>query len=85
MRDELLNETVFTSLLRVRAVIAVWTADYNITRPHSALDYQTPAVHAAKLKAMGASFSPLPGSKTAPIAQTAPTGVTLLRTLPSAG
>ena len=85
MRDELLNETVFTSLLQVRAVIAAWTADYNTTRPHSALGYQTPAAHAAKLKAMGAGFPPVPGSKPAPIAQTAPTGVTLLRTLPSAG
>jgi len=42
MRDELLNETVFTSMAQARAVIAAWVADYNTTRPHSALGYQTP-------------------------------------------
>lgn len=36
MRDELLNETVFTSLPQARAVIAAWVADYNTSRPHSA-------------------------------------------------
>jgi len=58
MRDELLNETVFTSLPQARAVIAAWVADYNTTRPHSALGYQTPAAHAAKLKAMGQALRP---------------------------
>jgi putative transposase len=53
MRDELLNETVFTSMAQARAVIAAWVTDYNTTRPHSALGYQTPAAHAAKLKATG--------------------------------
>jgi putative transposase len=48
MRDELLNETVFTSMAQARAVITAWAADYNTTRPHSALGYQTPAAHAAK-------------------------------------
>jgi len=43
MRDELLNETVFTSMAQARAAIAAWVADYNTTRPHSALGYQTPA------------------------------------------
>ena len=41
------------------AVIAAWAADYNTTRPHSALGYQTPAAHAAKLKAMGWSSPPV--------------------------
>lgn len=53
MRDELLNETVFTSMAQARAVIAAWVADYNTARSHSALGYQPPAAHAAKLKAMG--------------------------------
>lgn len=85
MRDELLNETVFTSMAQARAVIAAWMADYNITRPHSALGYQTPAAHAAKLKAMGPSSPPLRGSEPSPIAQPAPDGVTLAGTLPMAG
>ena len=70
MRDELLNETVFTSMAQARAVIAAWRTDYNTTRPHSALGYQTPAARAAELKAMGAAPPPVPGSGTTPIAHT---------------
>ena len=33
VRDELLNETVFTSQAQARAVIAAWLADYNTARP----------------------------------------------------
>lgn len=85
MRDELLNETVFTSLPQARAVIAAWVIDYNTTRPHSALGYQKPAAHAAKLKAMGPGSQPVPGSEPSPVAQTAPEGVTSVEALLSAG
>jgi putative transposase len=85
MRDELLNETVFTSMAQARAVIAAWVADYNTARPHSALGYQTPAAHAAKLKAMGPLSPPLRGSEPGPIAQTAPHGVTSPKALLTAG
>lgn len=85
MRDELLNETVFTSMAQARAVITAWAADYNTTRPHSALGYQTPAAHAAKLKAMGPGSPPVPGSDPGPIASTAPDGVTSVAALLSTG
>jgi putative transposase len=85
MRDELLNETLFTSMAQARAVIAAWVADYNTTRPHSALGYHTPAAHAAKLKAMGPVSPPVPGSEPGPIAYTAPNDVTLTQALLSAG
>jgi putative transposase len=85
MRDELLNETVFTSMAQTRAVIAAWVADYNTARPHSALGYQTPAAHAAKLKAMGPVSPPLRGSEPGPIAQTTPHGVTSPKALLTAG
>ncbi|BAE49836.1 Transposase and inactivated derivative [Paramagnetospirillum magneticum AMB-1] len=85
MRDELLNETVFTSLPQARAVIAAWADDYNTARPHSSLGYQTPAAHAAKLKAMGPSSPPLRGSEPGPIAHTAPDGITLPKALLFAG
>ena len=49
MRDELLNETMFRNLAHARIVIASWAADYNTERPHSALDYQTPADYARTL------------------------------------
>src|SRR5690606_16700096 len=51
MRDELLNETMFRNLAHARIVIAAWAADYNTERPHSALDYQTPADYARTLTA----------------------------------
>jgi putative transposase len=37
LRDECLNETVFTSLRQARAVLDGWRRDYNEVRPHSAL------------------------------------------------
>ncbi|RUV56981.1 hypothetical protein EOA85_17200 [Mesorhizobium sp. M5C.F.Ca.IN.020.29.1.1] len=35
LRDELLNETLFTWLAQARAAIALRRADYNTARPHS--------------------------------------------------
>ena len=46
LRDECLNEEVFTSLSEARAVIEHWHIDYNQVRPHSAHGGLTPqAVH----------------------------------------
>ena len=36
LRDELLNETLFTSLAHARQALAAWKHDYNTVRPHSA-------------------------------------------------
>ncbi|WP_280949015.1 transposase [Mesorhizobium sp. SEMIA 3007] len=47
LRDELLNETLFTSLAQARVAIALWRADYNTARPHSQIAWQTPAEFAA--------------------------------------
>jgi putative transposase len=55
MRDELLNETLFTSLAHARQKIAIWAHDYNTGRPHSSLGYATPAAFAADLKKQGAA------------------------------
>ena len=43
LRDECLNETLFTSLAYARMVLAAWQADYNTVRPHSKLGGRTPA------------------------------------------
>jgi putative transposase len=43
LRDELLNETLFSSLNHARATLAAWRKDYNTERPHSRLGWQTPA------------------------------------------
>ena len=47
MRDELLNETLFLSMGHARDILAEWVDDYNTERPHSSLDYATPAAFAA--------------------------------------
>ena len=48
LRDELLNETLFTSLGHVRETLAIWRLDYNTVRPHSRLG-NLPPVEYAKL------------------------------------
>ena len=47
LRDELLNRELFLSLEEARWVVDRWRLDYNHRRPHSSLDYQTPAAFAA--------------------------------------
>ena len=42
LRDECLNETLFSSLAEARMVLAAWRDDYNRVRPHSALANRTP-------------------------------------------
>jgi putative transposase len=46
LRDELLNETLFTSLAHAREALADWKDDYNTVRPHGALGNLPPAVYA---------------------------------------
>ena len=55
MRDELLNETLFTSIAHAREKIAAWADDYNVERPHSSLGYATPAAFAADLEKQSAA------------------------------
>jgi len=43
LRDECLNETLFTSIRHARLVLALWRRDYNEVRPHSALGGRPPA------------------------------------------
>ena len=48
LRDECLNETIFTSLAQARTVLTAWRHDYNHHRPHSSLGNMTPAEMAAR-------------------------------------
>lgn len=50
LRDECLNETLFSSLPQARVVLAAWRSDYNRTRPHSALGNATPAEFAERIR-----------------------------------
>jgi len=57
LRDELLNETAFSSLPEARVLLAEWQddlADYNRVRPHSALANQTPEEFKAQHFALAA-------------------------------
>lgn len=65
LRDEFLNETLFTSLAQARAALEEWRRDYNTVRPHSRIGWLTPAVYAAK-------FSPQQGQGAALFEGSAP-------------
>jgi putative transposase len=43
LRDECLNETLFTSMRQARVELEKWRQDYNKVRPHSKLGGKTPA------------------------------------------
>ena len=86
MRDELLNETLFTSLAHAREKIAAWAHDYNTGRPHSSLGYATPAAFAAGLKKQGAAALRIAGGyATQPLASPAHLGNNDDRTLIATG
>jgi putative transposase len=75
MRDDLLNETLFTSIAHAREKIAIWVDDYNTARPHSSLGYTTPAAFAADLKKQGAAPLRIAGGyATQPLASPARVG-----------
>ena len=73
LRDECLNETLFSSLSHARDVLAEWRHDYNNYRPHSRLGNMTPAEMAAKSDSEPGwgltpnpvvAFTPNPGQQT---------------------
>lgn len=68
LRDEFLNETLFTSLMQARLALEEWRGDYNTVRPHSGIDWLTPADYAAQFSPQRASGAPLDGSAPWPIA-----------------
>ena len=42
MRDECLNESIFSTLREAKDIVETWRKSYNETRPHSSLKWQTP-------------------------------------------
>jgi len=57
LRDERLDETLFSSLAQARAAITAWKEDSNRNRPHSSLDNITPELNPKFLTAPKASIS----------------------------
>ena len=77
LRDELLNETLFTTLAQARAVLAAWKNDYNMVRPHSALGNLTPAQYvdrSASRPQRGGALRCVEGSAPRPVAPPSPMG-----------
>ncbi|GJL90929.1 MAG: hypothetical protein DHS20C04_05880 [Hyphococcus sp.] len=85
MRDELLNESLFRGLDHARQKLREWVADYNTARPHSSLDYKTPAAYATSLTATGDLLRNPDQLRRSPVAQTAPHGVKPAEALIAAG
>jgi putative transposase len=75
LRDELLNETLFTSLAQARVALRCWRADYNDHRPHSKLGWRTPSEFAFTFHSRrGLALRCAKGSAPAPVADTAQQG-----------
>lgn len=69
IRDEFLNRELFENLRSAQAQTEMWRDDYNHHRPHSSLNYQTPAEFAARCGASAtkrAEAAPLPASPLQP-------------------
>ena len=52
LRDECLNEHVFSTMFEARRIINAWRIDYNTVRPHTSLAGLTPMEFAAKASAV---------------------------------
>lgn len=48
LRDECLNEHLFTSYRHAREIISGWREDYNQHRPHTSLDGLTPSEYTTR-------------------------------------
>ncbi len=88
LRDELLNETLFTSLDHAREALAAWKDDYNLVRPHSGIGNIPPAIYAKlSVPAMqrDGTLRSLAGSTPRPVAPPSLIGSNDERTLLIAG
>ena len=75
LRDELLNETLFSSLAQARVALGCWRADYNGSRPHSQLGWKTPSEYAFTFHPRrDLALRYAKGSAPAPVASTAKQG-----------
>ena len=88
LRDELLNETLFSSLDHVRELLNEWQDDYNTVRPHSGIGNLPPSTY-ARLTASDmqreGTLRCFEGSAVRPVASPSHTGSNGQRILPIAG
>lgn len=76
LRDELLNVEVFDDVKHARALADRWRNNYNHRRPHSSLNYQTPAAFAATHAEPPVGAAPLPAAQRALDCSPTPTLIT---------
>ena len=78
LRDECLNESVFTTLAEVRRIVEAWRIDYNTVRPHGRLGRLPPAVYGATRgqpeEQRGGTLRAIEGSAPRPVAPPSLTG-----------
>ena len=70
LRDELLNRELFLSVPEARFVLDEWRLEYNHRRPHSGLNWQTPAAYAAALDDRQAGVFPAASRVASPVGAT---------------
>jgi putative transposase len=88
LRDELLNETLFSSLDHARELLAAWQDDYNTVRPHSGIGNQPPCTYArltASTMQRDGMLRYVEGSAPRPVASPSHNGSNDQRILPIAG
>jgi transposase InsO family protein len=72
LRSELLDAEIFETVREAQSLAASWRSDYNHYRPHSSLDYQTPAEFAAACAASAPATPALQQHTREPAALTIP-------------
>jgi putative transposase len=88
LRDELLNESLFSTLDHARGLLAEWQNDYNTIRPHSGIGNQPPLTYARLIASEMQRDGTLElsgGSAPRPVASPSHTGSNDHRILPVAG
>lgn len=88
LRDELLNETLFSTLDHARGLLAEWQNDYNTIRPHSGIGNQPPSTYArliAPEMQRDGTLELTGGSAPRPVASSSHTGSNSQRVLSIAG
>ena len=60
LRDEVLDRELFYSIKEAKVIVEQWRLEYNNHRPHSGLNYKTPAAFAATCIASASPPAPLP-------------------------
>src|SRR4051812_1852195 len=63
LRDEYLNANWFVNLADAKRTIESWRVEYNAERPHSSLDYRTPAEFAKTCSELTSRMAATPPSR----------------------